>query len=84
MDGELFGRFLPKDTTCQLCHKKVWIVSLPMRASLESDCGRADCPINADCSAAGDESGGIPLLAYQVSFAHSDNESERANREAYE
>ena len=78
MDNDAFGRFLPQDTTCQVCRKTVWIVSLPMPASFETECGRADCPINVDCTAEGKVFGETPLFAYQVSFVHAEsNEPEQ-------
>jgi hypothetical protein len=72
VSDELIKNLLPQETTCQLCRKTVWIVSLTMPASFETECSRADCPINADCTAEGraDEA---PLFAYQVSFAYSEN-----------
>ena len=74
MTDESFARFLPQDTTCQHCRKMVWIVSLPMPSSFETECGRADCPINTDCTAEGKESGEAALFAYQISFVHAEKQ----------
>ncbi len=49
-------------TLCQLCHRLVRIVSVPMPAPFKSECLEANCPINADCTRAGE-------FVYQVSFA---------------
>jgi hypothetical protein len=74
VDGQVINKLLSKETTCQLCRKTVWIFSLTTAASFKTECGRADCPINADCTAHGQEASEAALFAYQVSFLYPDNQ----------
>ncbi len=57
------------ETKCQLCKKFVWIIEAVGPARFKADCVRDDCPVTADCRAAGSEpKDGVPFT-YQILFA---------------